>query len=120
VDTYAKTNKIKPPSISNEACGKLMKYNYPGNVRELKGLIDLACVMSDGKKIEATDINFISIKGTEEFTAIEKTMKEYNWDIIQFYLKKYNNNVMLVANKLQIGKSTIYNFLKNPEVNTGN
>jgi two-component system, NtrC family, response regulator AtoC len=117
INNYAKANKIKQPNITNEASEKLMKYNYPGNVRELKGLVELACVMSDGTQIEASDINFISIKGAEEFTAVEKTMHEYNWDIIQFYLKKYDNNVVLVANKLDIGKSTIYNLLKKYEVN---
>jgi len=112
IEEYARSNKMAAPSLSSEAKDKLLKYNFPGNVRELKALIDLACVMSDGKNIQEQDITFTTLKGTNEFTAIEKTLADYTWDIIRFYLKKYNNNVVLVAGKLQVGKSTIYNLLK--------
>jgi two-component system, NtrC family, response regulator AtoC len=118
MDEFARANKIKALPLTNDAKDKLMKYNYPGNVRELKALVELACVMSNGKEVAPQDINFTSLKGTQEFTAIEKTMQEYNWDIIQFYLKKYNSNVVLVASKLEIGKSTIYNLLKKYEAGT--
>lgn len=118
IQEYAKSNKLPAPVLSAEAKEKLMKYNFPGNVRELRALVELACVMSDGKEIQEQDITFTTLKAANEFTAIEKTLADYNWDIIKFYLKKYNNNVVLVAGKLQIGKSTIYNLLKrygNPE-----
>jgi transcriptional regulator of acetoin/glycerol metabolism len=36
--------------------------------------------------------------------------------IVKYYLQKYNNNVMVVAKKLDIGKSTIYRMLKNNEI----
>lgn len=118
IQEYAKSNKLQAPVLSAEAKEKLMKYNFPGNVRELRALVELACVMSDRKEIGEQDITFTTLKTANEFTAIEKTLADYNWDIIKFYLKKYNNNVVLVAGKLQIGKSTIYNLLKrygNPE-----
>lgn len=120
IQEYAKANKVAPPALSAAAREKLMKYNFPGNVRELKALVELACVMSDGKEVQDHDITFTTLKSTNEFTAIEKTLADYTWDIIQFYLKKYDNNVVLVAGKLQIGKSTIYNMLKRNSDGTPN
>lgn len=117
IDLFAKDNKLKTPGLSNEAKNKLMKYNFPGNVRELKAVIDLACVMCDGKEIQADDITFHSLKaGDGDFTLTEKSLREYTADIITFFLKKYNNDVLEVARKLDIGKSTIYNMLKSGEV----
>ena len=58
-----------------------MKYNFPGNIRELKAIMDLAAVMCDGKEIKPEDITYAGIKSDEVFTNIEKTMKEYNIDI---------------------------------------
>ena len=113
---YSKVNKSGSFTLAEDAREKLMKYNYPGNVRELKAMIELACVMCNDQQIKASDINFPSLKNAQEFIAIEKTMQDYNRDIIQFYLKKYNNNVVLVADKLNIGKSTIYNMLKRNEI----
>ena len=37
---------------------------------------------------------------------------DYNNLIIKNYLEKYDNNVITVAKKLNIGKSTIYRMLK--------
>lgn len=115
-DAYAKENKIKSIALSESAKEKLLRYNYPGNVRELKSIIDLACVMSDGKEIQAEDIQYTSVKADEIFTSIEKTLREYDIDIISFFLKKYNSNVTEVAQKLGIGKSTIYNMIKAGEI----
>jgi two-component system, NtrC family, response regulator AtoC len=111
-DGYAKDNKTKAFTFSQEAKEKLQMYNFPGNVRELKSIIDLACVMAESQEITANDITYTAVKSDEVFTAIEKSMSDYQVDIICFFLKKYNNNVVHVAKKLGIGKSTIYNMIK--------
>ena len=116
IEEYAKDNKVKAPILSTAAKDKLLKYQFPGNVRELKAMMDLACVMCDGKEIMEDDINFQNFKDDNHFMNYEKTMKEYTADIIAFFLKKYDNNVVLTAEKLDIGKSTIYNMIKSGEI----
>lgn len=116
IDLFCKENKQKTITLSAEAKDKLMKYNYPGNVRELKAVMDLSCVMCEHAEIKADDITFNSLRKEDFFTAMEKTMKEYTADIIQIFLNKYNQNVVEVAQKLDIGKSTIYNMIKAGEV----
>ncbi|MBL7930296.1 MAG: sigma-54-dependent Fis family transcriptional regulator [Bacteroidia bacterium] len=116
MDEYTRENKLKSLKISSGAKDKLMSYSYPGNVRELKSIIELACVMCDGKEILAEDIQFSSVKSDELFTVVEKTMKEYTIDIIRFFLKKYNNNVVEAAKRLDVGKSTIYNLIQKKEI----
>jgi DNA-binding NtrC family response regulator len=116
VDLFVQENKMKKLTLSSSAKEQLMRYNYPGNVRELKAIIDLACVMCDGTEISADDISFPSVKGNEEYMSMEKTLKEYTVDIIAFFLKKYNNNVVEVAQKLDVGKSTIYNLINSGDL----
>jgi DNA-binding NtrC family response regulator len=111
IDLFIKENKMKPISIAKEAKDKLVKYTFSGNIRELKSVIDLACVMCDGKEIKLEDLTFTSINSTNFFLSEEKTLKEYNAEIILHYLKKNNNDVIKTAKKLDIGKSTIYNLL---------
>jgi transcriptional regulator with PAS, ATPase and Fis domain len=89
-----------------------LDYAYPGNVREIKAIIELSAVMANSAIIEADDIRFNSPKKTEAFLTDETTLKEYTRKIIYHFLKKYDNNVLLVAKKLDIGKSTIYRVLK--------
>ncbi len=112
ITNFSNENKIDEPTISIDAKEKLLKYNYPGNVRELKSLIELACVMCNGSEIASEDITFNIGIDDIPYSPIDKTLKEYNLEIIGHFLKKYNNNVVQVATKLDIGKSTIYNMIK--------
>ena len=80
-DEFTKDNKMKSLHFADGVKDKLMKYNFPGNIRELKAIMDLAAVMCDGKEIKPEDITYAGIKSDEVFTNIEKTMKEYNIDI---------------------------------------
>jgi DNA-binding NtrC family response regulator len=114
---FCKQNKMPPITISQAAKNKLMTYNYPGNVRELKAIIDLASVMCSNNEILPEDITFNSVSANTQFMQQEKTLKSYTIDIIQTFLKKYDNNVLKVAEKLDIGKSTIYKLIQEKEIN---
>lgn len=115
-EAYAKENDLPSIFIEEDARSKLLKYNYPGNIRELKAIMDLACIMCSDHRIKAEDIVYASIRGDQHFVAVEKTLKEYEYDIIKYFLNKYNNNVVLVAGKLGIGKSKIYQMLKDKKI----
>jgi two-component system response regulator AtoC len=112
LDDFVKENHMEAKYLSSEAKIKLMNYNFPGNVRELRSAIELSVVMCDGREISADDINFH--KSGRESLAVkgDKTMEEYTCDIIRAYLEKYDNNVIKVAQKLAVGKSTIYKMLQ--------
>lgn len=117
IEENAKANKSKPLSLSESAKTKLKKYSWPGNVRELKAVIQLACVMADGQSIEADDLTFYEITNAPVYSDQEKTMKAYENEIIGVYLKKYEDNVLLVADKLDISKSKIYQLIKSGDIN---
>jgi DNA-binding NtrC family response regulator len=101
--------------FSKKAQEKLLNYHYPGNVRELKSVVDLAAVLADGSEIDAEDIKFSSVIDENKITFEELTLKEYTFKIIRYMLEKYDDNVIKVAKKLDIGKSSIYRYLKEME-----
>jgi DNA-binding NtrC family response regulator len=115
LDQFAKENGLGKVKISGPAQQKLLSYHYPGNVRELKSVMDLAAVMSDGEEIREEDIRFNSINQEGNFILQEMTMKEYEFKIIRHYLEKYDENVVKVAEILDIGKSTLYRYIKEME-----
>ena len=116
VDDFARENKMGKIQITPEAQKKMMNYRWPGNVRELKAVMELAAVMADDGKIEERNINFNSTSSMDNLITEETTLKDYTARIIQHFLDKYDRNVVKVAKKLDIGKSTIYRMIKNDEL----
>lgn len=116
IEQFCKHNAMKPPKLNSSAQEKLKRYNFPGNVRELKAVIELACVMCEGE-ITENDITFFGLENNNLAWIEEKPLRQYTIEIIEYYLKKYDNDITIAAEKLDIGKSTIYNMIKNGEIN---
>lgn len=116
VDEFCKENKMGKLDISATAQEKLLKYPFPGNVRELKAVMELGCVLTNSEHIEDDHVTFNSTNEKSDFLLEEDSLQGYVKKIVKYYLQKYNNNVMVVAKKLDIGKSTIYRMLKNNEI----
>lgn len=110
---YAVMNNTYSFEFTEGALKKIKGYHYPGNVRELKSIIDLACVLSEDQIIHSSNIVFNEDSIDNHLNSEDYTLKEINEKIIRSMLMKYDNNVRLVARKLQIGKSTIYRLLQN-------
>jgi two-component system, NtrC family, response regulator AtoC len=87
-------------------------YQYPGNVRELKAVVELAAVMTSSDRIDVDDISFTASRTPVNLLDQDCTLEEFNNKIIRYYLDRYDNNVIETAKKLDIGKSTIYRLLK--------
>lgn len=115
-DAFAKENKLGTIQFSKEAKDKLLKYAYPGNVRELKAIIELSVVMCEDNEIKPDDITFTSVKSEEMFLQEEKTLRQYTCDIIRHFLKRHGNDVQETAKALDIGKSTIYKMIQEGEL----
>ncbi len=112
LNEFARQNGMDKFEISKEAKNKLLLYSFPGNVRELKAIMELAAVMASGSSVEEEDIQFNSLQKEAAFLTEELSLEEYKTRIINHFLEKYDNDVLLVADKLNIGKSTIYRMLK--------
>jgi DNA-binding NtrC family response regulator len=65
IEKYCKENNKQKIEISKEAADVLMKYNYPGNVRELENIIERGVVLTRGNVITLNDLP-MNIKGFKE------------------------------------------------------
>ena len=112
ISNFCKENKLELKKLSESAQLKLKSYSWPGNVRELKSVVELASVMSNSEQILPEDILLSSASVISDVLSEELSLKEYNLKILNIFLNKYDQNIKLVAEKLQIGQTTIYRMLK--------
>jgi len=115
LDDFCKENGLPKMEIMADAKEKVLNYAFPGNIRELKAVIELAAVLTNDETISANDIQFSSALSINNLLNDEQSLKAYNQHIVRYFLDKYDNNVITVAKKLDIGKSTIYRMLKEME-----
>lgn len=119
IEQFCKENQMLSKSLSPDAQKKLLAHPFPGNVRELKSVAELAAAMASGQTIEEDDI---MIQGGNnllgDLLREELSLDEYEFRIVMHFLKKHQFDILAVADKLSIGKSTIYKMLKDRNLST--
>ncbi|HMN49659.1 MAG TPA: sigma-54 dependent transcriptional regulator [Ignavibacteriaceae bacterium] len=99
VEKYSKENNKKKLSLSKEAVDLLIKYNFPGNVRELENAIERAVVLCRSDVITVNDLPNV-IKGfkaekeivTNENTSLIEQVEALEKKLIFDALSKTNGN----------------------------
>jgi DNA-binding NtrC family response regulator len=97
--------------INQQAHEKLLKYSWPGNIRELQHTIEKAVILSETSVLKPEDFYLkrtVSANFTNQFTTIE----EMEIQMIQQALEKNNGNFTSAAEQLGITRQTLYNKLK--------
>jgi two-component system, NtrC family, response regulator AtoC len=115
IATFCKENKLELKVLAPSATRKLLAYPFPGNVRELKSVIELAVTLADSTEIEAEHLLLDAPQNLENLFSQNMTLREYNLKLVKTMLEKYDNKPKLVADRLDIGVATIYRMLKDGE-----
>ncbi len=97
----------------------LMKYDWPGNIRELQNVVERAMVTVEEDIITHKHIlNFVDSQGSiqeKQVIGVIMPIEEMEKQMIQWALKRYGNSMegkKQAANALKISLATLYNKLK--------
>lgn len=104
----AKTNK-KPPEIAPAFMERLQAYHWPGNIRELKNIIERAVILLNGQELTTdqlpSDITAPPVR-QQSISAFDLASMEKLH--IQRVLNHTRNNKAEAARLLNIGTATLY------------
>jgi DNA-binding NtrC family response regulator len=107
---YSRSMNKNVTDISPETLDMLMKYNWPGNIRELRNVIERAMVSVQGSRIETGDLSFpfqpsLAPSGDEDLETVEKNH-------IKHILARSGGKVAQAAAILGISRLTLYNKIE--------
>jgi DNA-binding NtrC family response regulator len=97
--------------INQQAQEKLLKYNWPGNIRELQHTVEKAVILSDTNILKPDDF-FMRPVSTIHDLPSEITLEEMEKRMISQIVKKNQGNLSAAAGQLGITRQTLYNKMK--------
>jgi two-component system, NtrC family, response regulator AtoC len=109
VELYANSYQ-KKVSVSSEAISSLKDYDWPGNIRELKNVIETAVLLSDDNSLLLSG-NFRIDQNDDQIVDLPY-MNDLEKNYIIRTLEKNRFNRTLTAKDLNISRKTLYNKLK--------
>lgn len=114
-DKYSKEQKKKINCIEQEVMQFLLSYNYPGNIRELKNIIERLVVLSEEGVITKRDLpeNKLSYNYNLDDTDMIIPLKEFRREIETEYISKAlsqcEGNITEAAKILNISRRQLFN-----------
>ena len=102
--------------INHQAYDKLLRYSWPGNIRELQNTIEKAVILSETNTIKPDDL-YLKPAGDISPESLP-TLEAMEEKLISMAIEKNNGNLTAAAEQLGITRQTLYNkFRKNkPDV----
>jgi transcriptional regulator with PAS, ATPase and Fis domain len=97
--------------ISKEALALMLDYPWPGNVRELQNALQFAFVKCRGEVISPRDLP-MEIRDNETIRSRFGVSGKLDFDSVKAALEKTGGNKTRAAKLLNIGRATLYRFLK--------
>lgn len=113
MESASRSHGIRCPEISHEALGYLSRLPYPGNVRQLRNMVERAVLMCAGGILEKCDFeadgNIQDVSATDLKGSLEgATLEDLEAAAIAEAVRKYDGNLSRVAAALGITRQSLY------------
>lgn len=108
--------------FSEESTKLMQNYDWPGNVRQLKNVVERLCVLSDEDEItlderllHQDDDLYDSIETSDEFSDLKSYLRFAEKKYIKQTLEQCKGNISAAANKLGIHRTALYKKIDSKE-----
>lgn len=123
LESYSRKNGKKTKRIQPQAQQLLFGYYWPGNIRELKNILERLAIMTKSEEITVSDVHLVlghtEIKETatknkspEKHLSLKDQMLRFEKSILQEAFERYGGNISHIAKALQTDRANLYKKLK--------
>jgi two-component system, NtrC family, nitrogen regulation response regulator NtrX len=123
LESYSKKNGKKNKIIDAHAQQLLYGYSWPGNIRELKNILERLAIMTKSEKIAVSDVELvlghaetiiprIISNNQGDILPFKDQIFEFEKKILQEAFERYNGNISQIAKALQTDRANLYKKLK--------
>jgi two-component system nitrogen regulation response regulator NtrX len=119
LNDYARSYGRKPPLLTPRAMEVLENYSWPGNIRELRNIMERIVIMTHQLRIDIYDLPEPILNRTllgqpeqEEDSSLQGARERFEKDFILKKLLEYKGNVSRAAQALGVERSNLYRKIK--------
>jgi DNA-binding NtrC family response regulator len=101
--------------LSDQAREKLRKYAWPGNVRQLRNVIDSAIVLANGSEIKASELSLHETINDADLDSLN--IEHWEQKLIREALRRSRGSINEATELLGISRATMYRKLESYQIN---
>ncbi|HHT9137065.1 MAG TPA: sigma-54-dependent transcriptional regulator [Candidatus Wunengus sp. YC60] len=130
IQYFSEKHQKRIASISSEAMKVLISYNWPGNVRQLKNVIESAVVLTNNEILDTTDLpeeikhpenTSVTLKNIDyslSFRDAKKILIEnFERDFIKNKLEEFSGNISRTAEALDMHRQNLQQKIRDLRIN---
>ena len=113
-DKASEQNALPRVEITTDAINYLKTLPYPGNIRELKGLVERTMLMNQGKELGKAEFEacVVTSPSTADINIAGGSIEDTERQLIINAIEKHQGNMSKVASALGISRGALYRRLE--------
>ena len=121
---YASEQGIRPPSISEEAMAALQAYDWPGNVRQLRNVVERTVILTPRDQLETVEADMLSeeVSGANSNgnagiaslmgSPLREARESFEREYLSVQIRRFSGNISKTASFIGMERSALHRKLK--------
>jgi two-component system nitrogen regulation response regulator NtrX len=121
---YAGERRVPTPEIASDAIVALQSYEWPGNVRQLRNIVERTVIMAPGDRIGRIDVDLLpaEVLGQSEGNArasgltmaapLREARESFEREYLRVQIRRFSGNISRTASFIGMERSALHRKLK--------
>jgi two-component system nitrogen regulation response regulator NtrX len=126
VARYAAERRVSPPRLTEDAIAALQTYDWPGNVRQLRNVVERTMILAPGDANGAIDVSMLPSEVTAEparlvpgqaaksimGTPLREAREAFEREYLRAQIRRFSGNISRTASFIGMERSALHRKLK--------
>ncbi len=120
---YASDRRVPTPEIAADAMAALQSYDWPGNVRQLRNVVERTVILAPGDRIGRIDLDLLPAEvrgdegkqgggGTIMGAPLREARETFEREYLRVQIRRFSGNISRTANFIGMERSALHRKLK--------
>ena len=121
---YARDQGVQPPEVGDEAMTALQAYEWPGNVRQLRNVVERTVILTPRERLERIEIDMLPpelfserLQGDSRMSALmgvplREARENFEREYLKVQIRRFSGNISKTAGFIGMERSALHRKLK--------